>query len=142
MVTEYPWLSVSGFGAHIKSTQKKLIIQKKNTVEEYPLDSVKNLLVVGGHTISSATIVRSCKKRCIISHFLNLMAIPIGIISPFGYQNDTEIYNAQQTVPRHRYAIILAQAALKSRLVAIQRIQEKQNIHLFYEGEPDFLHKS
>lgn len=70
---EYPWLLVSGFGAHIKSTQKKLIIQKKNSIEEYPLDSIKNLLVIGGHTISSPTII-SLVKHGPISRFLNLMA--------------------------------------------------------------------
>ena len=53
-----------------------------------------------------------------------------------------EVYTWQQAVPRHRYAIILAQAAIKSRLFAIQRVQESQNTHLFYEGEQEFLHTS
>ena len=48
----------------------------------------------------------------------------------------------QQAIPRHRYAIALAQAAIKSRLIAIERVQEKQNISLFYEGEQQLLHKS
>ena len=69
MVTEYPWLSVSGFGTHIKSTQTKLIIQKKNSVDEYPLDSIKNLLVIGGHTISTSTISNLVKKGAYITFF-------------------------------------------------------------------------
>ena len=69
MVTDYPWLSVSGFGVHIKSTPKTLIIQKKNSIEEYPLDSIKNLLVIGGHTISSSTIVNLVKNGAYISFF-------------------------------------------------------------------------
>jgi CRISPR-associated protein Cas1 len=134
-------LPVSGFGAHIKSTQKKLIIQKKNTLEEYPLDSIKNLLVIGGHTISSSTIVSLVKNGAFIS-FFEPDGNPVGIIRPFGDQNDRDVSTWQQGVPRHRYAIILAQAAIKSRLFAIQRVQESLNMHLFYEGEQEFLHTS
>ena len=141
METNYPWLSVVGFGSHIKSTQTKLIIQKKNGIEEYPLESVKNLLIVGGHTINSATIMQLIKKGAVIS-FFEPDGNPIGIISPFGYRNNPEVNPAQQTGSRHRYATAIAQGALKSRLAAINRLQEKQNISLFYEGESDFLYKS
>ena len=141
MQTNYSWLSVSGFGSHIKSTQTKLIIQKKNGIEEYPIESVKNLLVVGGHTINSATITQLIKKGVIIS-FFEPDGNPVGIISPFGSQRDLEISHVQQTGSRHRFATVLAQGALRSRLVAINRLQEKQNISLFYEGESDFLYKS
>jgi len=141
MVMDYPWLLVSGFGVHIKSTQKNLIIQKKNRVEEYPLDSIKNLLVMGGHTISSSTIVNLVKNGAFIS-FFEPDGNPIGIIRPYGDQSDKEIHRIQQSVPRHRYAITLAQTAIKSRLFEIQNVQENQNTHLFYEGEQDFLHKS
>jgi CRISPR-associated endonuclease Cas1 len=140
-MTEYPWISVCGFGAHIKSTQKKLIIQKKNSIDEYNLDSIKNLLIVGGHTISSSTIVNLIKNGAYIS-FFEPDGNPVGIIRPFGDKNDTEIHKIQRAIPRHRYAIALAQAAIKSRLIAIERVQEKQNSSLFYEGEQQLLHKS
>jgi CRISPR-associated endonuclease Cas1 len=140
-VTDYPWLLVSGFGAHIKSTQKKLIIQKKNTVEEYSLDSIKNLLVMGGHTISSSTIVNLVKNGAFIS-FFEPDGNPTGIIRPFGDRTDTELHRIQKSIPRHRYAITIAQTAIKSRLFAIQSVQENQNIHLFYESEQEFLHKA
>jgi CRISPR-associated endonuclease Cas1 len=140
-MTEYPWISVCGFGAHIKSTQKKLIIQKKNSIDEYNLDSIKNLLIVGGHTISSSTIVNLIKNGAYIS-FFEPDGNPVGIIRPFGDKNDTEIHKIQRAIPRHRYAIALAQAAIKSRLIAIERVQEKQDSSLFYEGEQQLLHKS
>lgn len=141
MVTDYHWLLVSGFGAHIKSTQKKLIVQKKNTIDEYPLDSIKNLLMIGGHTISSSTILNLVKNGAFIT-FFESDGNPIGIIRPFGDRSDLEINKIQQVIPRHRYAIILAQTAIKSRIFAIQRIQEDQNVRLFYEGEQEFLHTS
>jgi CRISPR-associated protein Cas1 len=140
-VTVYPWISVSGFGAHIKSTQKRLIIQKKNTYEEYPLETIKNLLVVGGHTISSSTIVKLVKNGAFIS-FFEPDGHPIGIIRPFEDRNDLEIHKIQHAIPRHRYAIALAQSAIKSRLFAVEHIQENQNIYLYYEGELEFLHTS
>jgi CRISPR-associated protein Cas1 len=141
METNYPWLSVCGFGSHIKSTQTKLIIQKKNGIEEYPLESVKNLLIVGGHAISTATITNLIKKGAIIS-FFEPDGNPIGIISSFDCHNDSEVHHAQQTGSQHRFATAIAQGALKSRLVAINRLQEQQNVSLFYEGESDFLYKS
>ena len=140
-MTDYPWISVCGFGAHIKSTQKKLIIQKKNSIDEYNLNSIKNLIIVGGHTISSSTIVNLIKNGAYIS-FFEPDGNPVGIIRPFGDINDLEIHKIQRAIPRHRYAIALAQAAIKSRLIAIERVQEKQNISLFYEGEQQLLHKS
>lgn len=140
-MTDYPWLSVSGFGAHIKSTQKKLIIQKKNIVEEYPLESIKNLLVIGGHTINSSTVSNLVKNGTFIT-FFEPDGNPVGVIRPFGDKNDTVIHKIQQSAPRHRYAIAVAQAAIKSRLFEIERIQEMQNSSLFYEGEQQFLHTS
>jgi len=140
-VTDYPWLSVSGFGTHIKSTQKKLIVQKKNTVEEYPLDSIRNLLVIGGHTISSSTISNLVKNGTYIT-FFEPDGNPVGVIRPFGDRNASDIHRIQQAVPRHRYAIAISQASIKSRLFAIGRIQELQNVHLFYEGEQDVLQSS
>lgn len=96
---------------------------------------------MGGHTISSSTIVNLVKNGAFIS-FFEPDGNPIGIIRPFGDRSDTEIHRIQQAIPRHRYAIALAQTAIKSRLFAIQWVQENQNIHLFYESEQEFLHKA
>jgi CRISP-associated protein Cas1 len=141
IVTEYPWVSVSGFGAHIKSTQKHLIIQKKNGTEHYPLETVSNLLVVGGHTINTATIAQLVRNGTFIT-FFDPDGTPIGMIKPYHDANREETYDCQQSIPRQRYAIAIAQASIKSRLFAIERIEEFQNIRLFYEGELEFLRKS
>ena len=140
-MTEYPWLSVSGFGTHIKSTQKKLIIQKKSNVEEYPIDSIKNLLILGGHTISSSTISNLVKNGAFIT-FFEPDGNPVGIIKPFGDKSDIGIQKIQQAIPRHRYAIAVATGSNNIPLFAIERIQDIQNITLFYEGEQQFLHAS
>jgi CRISPR-associated endonuclease Cas1 len=141
IAVDYPWLSVSGFGAHIKSTQKHLIVQKKTGTDHYPLEQIKNLLVVGGHTISSTTISHLVKNGSCIT-FFDPDGTPIGSIKPYNDGKVEEIRKYQETIPRQRYAIALAQASAKSRLFAIERLQESQNVHLFYEGELEFLKKS
>jgi len=140
-VIDYPWLSVCGFGAHIKSTQKKLIIQKKNSVEEYPLDGVKNFLIVGGHTISTITILKLIKNGAFVS-FFEADGTHVGTLRPFNDRNEIDIHEIQKIIPRQRYAIALAQGSIKSRMFAIGRVEEKSNIRLFYEGELDFLCKA
>jgi len=138
---EYPWVAVSGFGAHIKSTQKHLIIQKKNGVEHYPLDKISHLLIVGGHQINSATIAQLVKNNIFIT-FFDPDGTPVGMIQPCSEGNQTDINDRQRSLPRQRYAIAIAKASIKSRLFAIERIQESQNVSLFYEGELEVLQKS
>jgi CRISPR-associated endonuclease Cas1 len=137
----YPWVSVSGFGAHIKSTRKHLIIQKKNSTEQYPLEEISHLLVVGGHTINSATISQLNRNGVYIT-FFDPDGTPVGTIRPYPDDKPDEPSDYQHAIPRHRYAILIAQASIKSRLFAIERIQEILKISLFYEGELELLHKS
>jgi len=140
-VTEYPWISVSGFGAHIKSTPKTLIIQKNNTIEEYPITEVKNLLVIGGHTLHSTAVLNLLRHGAFIS-FFEADGTPAGTIRPPGDQNLTESYEFQKKIPRQRFAIALAQTSVKARLFGIEKEEEFKNIRLFYEGELEFLRKS
>ena len=140
-VTEYPWISVSGFGAHIKSTPKTLIIQKKNVIEEYPLTEVKNLLIIGGHTLHSSVVLNLIRHGAFVS-FFEADGTPVGTIRPAGDRNQTELSELQKTIPRQRFAIALAQTSVQARLFFIEREEELRNISLFYEGELDFLQKS
>ena len=141
IVTEYPWISVSGFGAHIKSTPKTLIIQKKNTIEEYPITEVKNLLVVGGHTLHSAAISNLIRHGAYIS-FFEADGTPVGTIRPPGDQTLRELYGLQETIPRQRFATALAKTSVQARLFFMEQEEEVRNIRLFYEGELEFLRKS
>jgi CRISPR-associated protein Cas1 len=141
IVTEYPWLSVSGFGAQIKSTPKTLIIQKKNTVEEYPITEVKNLLIVGGHTLHSAAISNLIRHGAYIS-FFEADGTPVGTIRPPGDQNLRELYDLQKTIPRQRFATALATTSVQARLFFMEQEEAARNIRLFYEGELEFLRKS
>jgi CRISPR-associated endonuclease Cas1 len=134
-------VSVSGYGAHIKSTQKNLIIQKKNTTEEYPLDTVKNLLVIGGHTISSATINQLIKRGGFIS-FFESDGTPIGTIRSCTDDSQPNLHELQRGIPIQRFAMSIAQGSIKSRIFAIERAEELQKTRLFYEGELEIIHNS
>jgi CRISP-associated protein Cas1 len=141
MVTEYPWIAVSGFGAHIKSTQKTLIIQKKNTIEEYPIAEVKNLMIVGGHTLHSAAVLNMIRHGAFIS-FFEADGTPAGTIRPPGDQDLAEMYELQKAIPRQRFATTLAQTSVQARLFFMEREEELRNVRLFYEGELEFLKNS
>jgi CRISPR-associated endonuclease Cas1 len=141
MVTEYPWISVSGFGAHIKSTPKTLIIQKKNTIEEYPITEVKNLLVIGGHTLHSSAVLNLIRHGAVIS-FFEADGTPAGTILPPGDQTLRELYDLQKMIPRQRYATALAQTSVQARLVFMEQEEELRNVRLFYEGELELLKNS
>jgi CRISP-associated protein Cas1 len=140
-VTEYPWIAVSGFGAHIKSTPKTLIIQKKNTIEEYPIDEVKNLLVVGGHTLHSTAVLNLIRHGAFIS-FFEADGTPAGTIRPPGDQDQAEMYELQKAIPRQRFATALAQTSVQARLFLMEQEEELRNVRLFYEGELEFLRNS
>ncbi|HSQ93023.1 MAG TPA: CRISPR-associated endonuclease Cas1 [Methanoregula sp.] len=141
MVTEYPWVSVSGFGAHIKSTPRTLIVQKKNTIEEYPITDVKNLLIVGGHTLHSSAVLNLIRHGAIIS-FFEADGTPAGTVRPPNDRSLSEQYELQKTIPRQRFATALAQTSVQARLFFMEREEELKNIRLFYEGELELLHKS
>jgi CRISPR-associated endonuclease Cas1 len=141
MVAEFPWISVSGFGAHIKSTRKTLSIQKKNTLEEYPLSGVKNLLIIGGHTLHSAAVLNLMRNGAYIT-FFEADGTPSGTIRPPGDRNMAELYEFQRSVPRQRFATALALASVHARLFFLEQQQQEKNTRLFYEGELEFLQKS
>lgn len=141
MATEYPWIAVSGYGAHIKATRKTLIIQKNNTIQEYPIPEVKNLLIMGGHTLHSAAVQSLLRQGACIS-FFEADGTPVGAIHPPGDQTLRESYGLQAMVPRQRFAAAFAQTSVQARLFFMEQEEGARDIRLFYEGELEFLRKS
>lgn len=117
------------------------MIQKKNSIEEYPLESVKHLLIVGGHTVSSSTVNQLNRQGTCIS-FFEPDGTPVGTLRPYGDDDLSRFHELQKGIPRQRYAISLAQASIKSRIFAIEKIEEVKNSRLLYEGELEILYKS
>jgi CRISPR-associated endonuclease Cas1 len=141
MSSKIPWFLVSGFGAHIKSSQDRLIVLQKNETREFPIDGMNHLLLIGGHTLHTSTITRLLKKGIYLS-FFEADGTPVGILRPYGDTTPDTIRALQQDAPRHRFAIGLVEGVIKSRLLFIQKLEESLGKPLLYEGEGQVIHKA
>jgi CRISPR-associated endonuclease Cas1 len=133
-----PWLTVSGFGAHIKATPTQLIIQRKGEVQNLPLRGVHHLVIAGGHTIHTAAIANLLKAGGSIS-FLDQDSTPVGFLHPPLRHPDEEIKAVQKLAPTHRYALAIATGALRERMVRLERLGEGSGLEILYKGELEFL---
>jgi CRISPR-associated endonuclease Cas1 len=141
VLQKVPWLTVSGFGAHIKATPTQLIIQRKGEIENHPLRSVHHLVVAGGHTIHTAAIANLLKAGSSIS-FLDQDSNPVGFLHPPLRHPDEEVRAAQKLAPGHRYALAIATGALRERLARLEGLGEVTGREVLYRGELEFLHAS
>jgi len=131
---DVPWLVVAGFGAHIKSTRNTLFVQKDGITEEYPLESIRHLLVIGGHTLHTPVIANLVKKGARLS-FFEADGKPLGTIRPFNNEEEEKFSKIQKDAPNYRYAVSIARASMKSKTLLIGRLGEITGRELFYEGE-------
>ncbi|HTY15114.1 MAG TPA: CRISPR-associated endonuclease Cas1 [Methanoregulaceae archaeon] len=138
---DVPWLVVAGFGAHIKSTRNTLFVQRNGVTEEYPLDSVRHLLIIGGHTVHTTVVTHLTKAGASIS-FFEADGRPSGTIRPFNDQEQAELSLIQKSVPGHRYAVTIARASMQSKTLLIGQISEESKTDLFYAGEADLFTNS
>ncbi|MDE4908860.1 CRISPR-associated endonuclease Cas1 [Methanogenium marinum] len=139
MTSEHSWHVVAGFGAHIKSTGTTLSILYKGEQKEFPLPSVRHLLLVGGHNIHTSAVTRLLRQGSSIS-FFDADGTPVGMLNPFGSDAGSEIREAQRTHMPHTFARVIVQTTLKSRLLAIERTENQLGETLFYKGEQEILH--
>ncbi|NYT05624.1 MAG: CRISPR-associated endonuclease Cas1 [Methanomicrobiales archaeon] len=135
----FPWQAVSGFGSHLRATTTTLTIQYRGTIREYPLSSVRHLLIVGGHSVHTSVITHLMRSGASIS-FFDADGTPVGMLRPFGFREDASIRSQQQDAPAHSAAAALVRSTLKARLVAIEKTGDLMGRSLFYEGELEFLH--
>jgi len=141
VLRKVPWLTVSGYGAHIKATPTQLIIQRKGETENYPLRSVHHLVIAGGHTIHTSAILNLLKAGGAVS-FLDQDSNPIGFLNPPMRHPDEEIKAVQKLAPAHRYALAIATGAIRARMLRLERLGETQEREILYKGELEFLRTS
>jgi len=140
-VEDLPWVAVTGFGAHLKATPTRLVIQQKGKVDEIPLRRIPHLLVIGGHTLHSSVVTTLIKNGIPVS-FFEADGTPAGVVRPYGDTRDTGMRTLQVNAPKHRYAVAIAKGSLSSRLLLLEKLEEVRGTPLFYEGELVFLHKA
>lgn len=137
----YPWLAVTGFGSHIKATRSLLIIGKDRSLEQYPIDRVGHLLVVGGHTIHSAAISALVNSGAMVS-FFEADGEPVGYIRRYGDCRDAFLAARQRDIPAHRFAVRIAEGTIRSRLLAIEEASHETGEEILYQGELDIMHQA
>ncbi|MDI6867179.1 CRISPR-associated endonuclease Cas1 [Methanoculleus sp.] len=134
------WLPVFGYGGHIKATAQEVIISRGSETWRYPLDKVKHLLIVGGHTLHTSAVTNLLKSGAAIT-FFDIDGTPVGCLYPYGYRQDEEVRLAQERAAPHRFAQPLARAALQSRLLLLGELSDHRGETIFYSGELEFLHQ-
>ncbi len=141
VLQKVPWLTVSGYGAHIKSTPTQLIIQRKGEIQNHPLRSVHHLVIAGGHTIHTSAIINLLKAGGAIS-FLDQDSNPVGFLHPPLRHPDEEVKAVQKKAPAHRYALAIAIGAIQARILRLEKLGEGSGWEILYQGELEFLHTS
>ncbi len=140
-IVPVPWYLVSGYGAHLKATQRTLVVQKKGATEEIPLSRIRHLLVMGGHSIHSGVIARLLSTGACVS-FFEADGEPLGIAKPFGFRYDDIMREAQIKAFSHSFALAVARGSIRSRINLLVNFEEMQGEALFYEGELEIMEKS
>lgn len=141
MAATEPWISIFGYGGHIKATAQELIIARGSDTRRYPIQTVKHLLIVGGHTLHTSAVTNLLKTGAAITIF-DIDGTPVGYLYPYGYQPDEAVRLAQERAGPHRFAQPLARAALQSRLLLLEELYGHTGRDIFYAGEFDFLHQA
>jgi len=141
VLPKVPWLTVSGYGAHIKATPTQLIIQRKGEIDNLPLRSVHHLVIAGGHTIHTTAIINLLRAGSAIS-FLDQDSNPVGFLSPPLRHPDEEVKAVQKLAQPHRYALAIATAAIRARILRLERLAGDQGREILYKGELEFLRTS
>jgi CRISPR-associated protein Cas1 len=135
---DHPWQIVAGFGAHIRATATRLSIMHKGQTQEYPLRSVKHLLVVGGHTLHTSALTHLLRSGAAVS-FFDADGTPLAVLRPFGYEEDRRMREIQHAASPHAYALALTRASIRARLMLIEKTGVALGRDLFYEGERDII---
>lgn len=137
------WVTVAGFGGHIKATRSTLTVRKKNQERQYDIRNVGHLIVVGGHTIHTSALVSLLRAGAVISIF-DADSQLAGIVTPSGEGEaaTTRLQGIQEQAFGHTYALTFVEHAMNERLLAIERYGNAHSWDLLYEGELEFLHRS
>ncbi|MBP2144759.1 CRISPR-associated endonuclease Cas1 [Methanofollis sp. W23] len=139
---DHVWVTVAGFGGHIKATRSTLTVRKRNEERQYDVRNVGHLIVIGGHTIHTSALVSLLRQGAMVSIF-DADGQLAGVFTPSG-EGDAAIRlkSVQQQTFGHTYALTFVEHAINERLLTIERYGNAHSWDLLYEGELEFLHRS
>lgn len=133
MIEDVDWLVVPGSGAHIRSGADRLIVSQNSTVTEYSFASLAHLLLLGRHTIQTATVNRLVRNGIRVT-FLEHDGEPVAVVYPYGVRDDERRRRLQDTMPSHALATTIVMHSAHARLGLIGEVQAD-----LYEGELDLV---
>ncbi len=134
---EVPWVVVWGYGADIRATVQTLTIRQSGEVRRYPLDSLRHLLIAGGHTMQTAAIGHLLDKEIAVT-FYDAHGIPEGMLHPAGFAG-YPLRPMQKAAPVHKYAMAVITAAHGARMRFLHELAERTDGGLYYKGELEIL---
>ncbi|WP_342676846.1 CRISPR-associated endonuclease Cas1 [Methanofollis sp. UBA420] len=135
------WVTVAGSGAHVRASRNTLTVRRMNTVQEYDLQNVGHLIVVGGHTIHTSAVI-SLRRAGVPISFFDADGLPAGQVLPSGYDAGERVREAQKKMFGHTYALTFARKVADARILAIERMGNSSGWSFLYEGELEFFHRN
>ena len=131
-----PWVTVWGFGADINVRGNSLFVREKGASEakRHSLSDVSHLIVAGDNVLHTA-VISKCAKHGIPISFFDVHGKAEGSLFK---SERPRLSFAQDSIPKHAFALSAAEAAADSRMRFLHELSE---IHesLFYQGEFDLL---
>lgn len=135
------WVTVAGSGAHIRASRNTLTVRRMSMVQEYDLRDVGHLIVVGGHTLHTSTVV-SLRRAGVPISFFDADGDPAGQVLPPGDDTGYRAREAQKKIFGYTYALTFARKAADARILAIERLEDASDRSYLYEGELEFFHRN
>lgn len=131
-----PWVTVWGFGADINVRGESLFVREKGASEakRYALLDVSHLIVAGDNVLHTA-VISKCAKHEIPISFFDVHGKAEGSLFR---SEKPKLSFAQDSIPKHAFALSAAEAAADSRMRFLHELSETHE-NLFYQGEFDLL---
>lgn len=112
-----------------------------NAVQDYDLRNVGHLIIIGGHTVHTSTMIALRRAGVPIS-FFDADGNPAGQLLPPGYDLGEKVREAQKKMFGHTYALTFARKAADAKILAIERMESTSDQSVLYEGELEFFHQN
>lgn len=132
-----PFVTIWGYGADIRATKDSLTIRQNGKVTKHSLDDINHLLIAGGHTFHTASMTHLLAKNIPIS-FFDAHGNPSGRIFVPG-KNSYHLETAQKHATSHKFSMAVITASLKSRMLFLNELAEKDSEGLYLQGEFEIL---
>ena len=132
------WVTVSGFGADIRTTKDTLIISERANTRYYPLNEVSHLVICGGHSLQTSALA-ALRARNIPVTFFDARGKVVGTLSD---EKKPGLAERQRSLSVQKFALSVISASMDARMLFLHELDDKKPEGIFYRGELEILTKS